>query len=89
MVVNGQHIQLSHMVSFSDNTVFVAGRENRRLRLFLINERTGNVYAARNAEWTELYGAQRTVVIDTTSRAREAHTIPCYRSSGTLDAKLN
>lgn len=89
MVFNGQDIQLNHMVSFSDNTVFVAGRDKKRLRLFLIDERTGSVYVSRNAEWVELYGESRTVVIDNISRARNVHTIPCYRSSGTFNAKSN
>lgn len=86
MVVNGRDIYLEHVVSFAkDETIFAAGRESssRHLRLFIINERTGDVFYSKNAcadAWEELYGSARADVVDNINSARYRGVIPCFRA---------
>ena len=84
----GTGIELEHIVIFDkDQTIFAAGRElnTHRIKLFLINEQTGNVYSrqARVDSWEELYGYERATVIDDVSAARYTRSIPVYKIKGT------
>ena len=80
-------LEIDHIVEFTcDHTIFAAGRENGdgRLRLFLINESTGNVYGrnGRADSWEQLYGHIRDAVIARILAARNNH-VPFYRVNGT------
>jgi hypothetical protein len=80
-------LEFDHIVEFTrDNTIFAAARENGsgHLRLFLINESTGNVYArnGRADSWEQLYGGDRATIIARLMAARN-NRIPVYRINGT------
>ncbi len=75
-----------HIVEFTrDSTVFAAARENGNghLRLFLINETTGNVYTrnGRADSWEQLIGSNRDTIIAQIIAARKSN-IPTYRING-------
>jgi hypothetical protein len=79
-------IELNHIVLFEkDNTVFAAGREkeNNHIRIFLINERTGNVYSrnGRADSWEEVYGENRATLINNIYSAKNTLRIPVYKLS--------
>jgi hypothetical protein len=79
-------IELNHIVLFErDNTVFAAGREkaSNHIRIFLINERTGNVYSrnGRADSWEEVYGENRATLINSIYSAKNALQIPVYKLS--------
>ena len=83
-------IELEHIVIFAkDSTIFAAGRDqDNHIRIFLINERSGNVYSrnGRVESWEEVYGDSRAAVIEDISRARYNRSIPIYRINGTCNA---
>ena len=75
-----------HIVEFTrDSTVFAAARENGNghLRLFLINETTGNVYTrnGRADSWEQLIGSNRDAIISRIIAARNS-SIPIYKIDG-------
>ena len=79
-------LEFDHIVEFSkDATVFAAGREitSGRIRLFLVNETTGNVYArnGRVDSWEEVCGAHRYGILARLVSARNNH-IPVYKING-------
>jgi hypothetical protein len=85
--INYSVIEFDHLVEFSkDRTIFAAARENGcgHLRLFLINETTGNVYTrnGRVDSWEELFGCDRDTIIARITAARSNH-IPVYKINGT------
>jgi hypothetical protein len=80
-------LEIDHIVEFSnDNTIFAAARENGNghLRLFLINNGTGNVYTrnGRADSWEQLTGSERDSIIARITAARNNH-IPVYKINGT------
>jgi hypothetical protein len=79
-------IEFDHIVEFSkDSTVFAAAREisSGRIRIFLVNETTGNVYArnGRVDSWEEVCGVHRYAIIARLISARHNH-IPVYKING-------
>ena len=87
MVINYESLEFDHMVIFeSERTHFAAAREtdNGRIRLFLVNEITGNVYArnGRADSWEKLYGSDRYAIIARITSARNYKSIPVYTHSG-------
>jgi hypothetical protein len=79
-------LEFDHIVEFTkDSTVFAAARENGNghIRLFLITESTGNVYArnGRTDSWEQLYSSERDSIIARVIAARNNH-IPVYRING-------
>ena len=89
--VNESNIKLDHIVVFErDNRVFAAAREydTRRICLFLINEQTGDVFSrnGRTDSWAELYGEQRSIVVNKIYNARHNQTIPVYRFRGAFSS---
>ena len=94
--INYQVLEFDHLVIFEkDHTVFAAARENgnghngnghngnSHIRLFLINESTGNVYTrnGRADSWEQLYGSDRDTIIARVTAARNNH-VPVYRING-------
>lgn len=84
--INYAEIEIDHIVEFTqDNTVFAAARQNSsgHLRLFLINESTGNVYTrnGRADSWEQLYGTDRDIILERVTNARHNH-IPVYKING-------
>ena len=84
--INYNVLEFDHLVEFSnDRTVFAAARENGdgHIRLFLINESTGNVYTrnGRVDSWEELFGSERYSILARLIFARNSH-IPVYRING-------
>jgi siroheme synthase (precorrin-2 oxidase/ferrochelatase) len=81
-------IELNHLVIFEDdNKIFVAGRErfNKRLRIFLINEHTGEVYTrnGRAANWAVVDNeSNRRSIADNVYDACRRRNIPVYRVKG-------
>ena len=87
--INYAVLEIDHIVEFSkDNTLFAAARENGNghIRIFLINESTGNVYTrnGRADSWEELYGSERYGVIARLLHARN-NNAPVYRINGTSE----
>jgi hypothetical protein len=84
--INYEYLEIDHIVDFvHDATVFAAARENGNghMRIFLINEATGNVYT-RNGKadsWERLYGSERDTVIARLVAARNRN-VPVYRING-------
>ena len=84
--INYEVLQMDHIVDFTtDNTVFAAARENGNghLRIFLVNNTTGNVYTrnGRADSWEQLYGTDRGTIISRITAARN-NNIPVYRING-------
>jgi hypothetical protein len=84
--INYQVLEIEHIVEFTkDSTVFAAARENGNghMRLFLINQVTGNVYTrnGRADSWEQLFGSDRDIIIARITAARNNH-IPVYRING-------
>jgi hypothetical protein len=80
-------LEFDHIVEFAnDATVFAAARENGNghIRLFLIHQGTGNVYArnGRIESWEQLFGSERDSIIARVVHARNHHA-PVYRINGT------
>ena len=78
-------LEFDHIVTFEkDHTLFAAARENGsgHLRLFLINESTGNVYTrnGRADSWEQLNGFYRDTIIARVAAARDR--IPVYKVNG-------
>ena len=91
VALNYQEVELDHLVIFEkDSSIFAAGREyeTKRIRIFLIKEDTGNVYArnGRADSWEELFGNFRGYVISNIMSARNKRSIPVYKIKGSLDA---
>jgi hypothetical protein len=86
--INYAVLEFDHIVEFlADNTVFAAARENgngHHIRLFLVNESTGNVYArnGRADSWEQLFGSDRDTIMERIAKARNNH-IPVYKINGT------
>lgn len=83
-MVNYTAVELNHIVLFeNDHTVFAAGREreNNHIRVFLVNERTGSVYSrnGRADAWEEVYGENRSALINNIYSARSTSRVPVYR----------
>ena len=84
--IKWDELEFNHIVEFTrDSTIFAAARENGsgRIRLFLINEATGNVYT-RNGQvdsWEAVCGNHRYTVLTLLVAARQNHT-PVYRING-------
>jgi hypothetical protein len=79
---NYSEVQLSHIVIFDrDSMVYAAGRENNHVRIFLVNEHTGNVYSrnGRADSWEEIWGSDRASVVARVIAARNHRNIPVYR----------
>ena len=84
--INYDILEIDHIVEFNkDNTIFAAARENGNghMRLFLINESTGNVYTrnGRADSWEELYGSERDTIIACLVAACN-NCIPVYKVNG-------
>ena len=84
--INYEVLEIDHIVDFlEDNTVFAAARENGNghMRIFLVNESTGNVYTrnGRIDSWEQLYGSDRDIILARIAVARNNH-IPVYRING-------
>ena len=84
--INYEDLRFDHIVEFSkDNTVFAAARENGNdhMRIFLVNESTGNVYTrnGRADSWEQLYGSDRDSILARVTAARNNH-IPVYKLNG-------
>jgi hypothetical protein len=83
--INYAVLELDHIVEFTkDHTVFAAARENGNghLRIFLVNEETGNVYTrnGRADSWEQLTGSDHDTVIARIIAAR--NRVPVYRING-------
>lgn len=76
----GVGIKFEHLVVFEDNQIFASAREQetRRIRLFLINENTGDVYSRNRGSWEEIYGVDRSFVVSKIYAARHNRSIPVY-----------
>jgi hypothetical protein len=87
LTINYQELEFDHLVSFEDRTDFAAAREsgNGRIRLFLINEHTGDIYTRRGRadSWDQVLGSDRYTVIARITAARNKDHIPVYKLSGT------
>jgi len=85
-VIKYDDLEFDHIVEFSkDATVFAAGRElsSGRIRLFLVNEATGNVYArnGRVDSWEVVCESHRYGILARLMAARNNH-IPVYKING-------
>ena len=85
--VKFDELYFDHIVEFTkDATVFAAARENGNghIRLFLINNSTGNVYTrnGRVESWEQLFGSERDSIIARLVAARN-NQIPVYKINGT------
>jgi len=78
--INENSIKFEHLVVFENNQVYARAREEetRRVRLFLINEQTGDVYSRNRDSWEELYGDDRSFVVSKIYTARHNRSIPVY-----------
>jgi hypothetical protein len=91
--IKWNELQFAHIVEFThDSTIFAAARENGsgRIRLFLINESTGNVYS-RNGQvdsWGAVCEAHRYIVFELLVAARQNHT-PVFKITGNQAEKLS
>jgi len=83
--LNYQELSFEHLVVFEkDNTIFAAARHNGdKLRIFLIYERTGNVYTrnGRADSWEELAEYDANAIRNRVAEARSGN-IPIYRING-------
>ena len=84
--INYDILEIDHIVEFSkDSTIFAAARENGNghMRLFLINETTGNVYTrnGRADSWEELYGSERDSIVACLVVACN-NCVPVYKVNG-------
>ncbi len=82
-----EHLTFDHIVEFTkDDTLFAAAREadTGHLRIFLVNNDTGNVYArnGRADSWEEIYGNTRELLLVRLDSARRQN-IPVYKINGT------
>lgn len=77
---NELDIRFEHLVVFEDNQIYARAREKdtRRIRLFLINENTGDVYSRNRGSWEEIYGDDRSFVVSNIYTARHNRSIPVY-----------
>ena len=90
----GQGVSLKHLVVFdNESKIFAAGREqfgNRHIiRLYLINERTGDVYTRNGrAETWDVVSEEslRNHISDNVYDAYRRHDIPVYRIRGDFNA---
>ena len=83
--INYQMLEFDHIVEFTrDTTIFAAARENGNghLRIFLINESTGNVYTrnGRADSWEQLYGYEAETIVSRIIASRG--NVPVYRING-------
>lgn len=82
--INYQHLNFEHLVIFEkDSTVFAAARHNGdKVRIFLIYERTGNVYTrnGRAESWEELYQSDACTIRNRVNESR--NRIPVYKVNG-------
>jgi hypothetical protein len=81
-------IDLSHLVVFyEDSKIFVSGRErfNRRIRIFLLDQRTGDIYVRKacTGRWVVLEdeGSSKSIMDNVFDACLRKH-IPVYRVSG-------
>lgn len=79
-------LSFDHIVEFSqDNTVFATAKESEsgHLRIFLIVQSTGNVYArnGRVESWEQLDGYLKEEILTRIYVARQ-NKIPTYRING-------
>ena len=84
--LNYSILEFDHIVEFTkDRTVFAAARENGNghIRLFLVNEATGNIYTrnGRADSWEQLTGEDREIILSRITAARNNH-IPVYKVNG-------
>lgn len=84
--INYEHLEIDHLVEFiSDSTIFAAARENGsgRIRLFLINEATGNVYSRNGSidSWEEVCGDHRLAILNRLIAAKKSN-VPVYTING-------
>ncbi len=84
--INFDVLEFDHIVEFTnDATLFIAARENGNgaLRLFLINEATGNVYTrnGRADSWEQLFHSERDIIIARIIAARNSK-VPVYKING-------
>ena len=88
----GQSITLKHLVVFDNGTkIFASGREQfgtkHIIRLYLLNERTGDVFT-RNGKagtWQAVADEQKQHIADHVHGAFSSH-IPVYRIRGDFNA---
>ena len=88
---NEQDIRFEHLVVFEDNQIYARARERdtRRIRLFLINENTGDVFSRTHDSWDEIYGADRSFVISKIYAARQNQSIPVYNLKTAFNAEFS
>ena len=88
---NEQDIRFEHLVVFEDNQIYARAREQetRRVRLFLINEQTGDVFSRNRNSWDEIYGAERSFVISKIYAARHSQSIPVYNLRTAFNADFS
>jgi len=83
-------IKFEHLVIFEDNQILATARDQdtRRIRLFLINENTGDVSIrhGRCESWEGIYGEHRSFVINNVSEARYVRNIPIFNFKGVFSA---
>ncbi len=87
--INYDVLEIDHIVDFlQDNTVFATAKENGNghIRIFLVNESTGNVYTrnGRTDSWEQLFGSERYGVVARLLHARN-NNVPRYRINGTSE----
>lgn len=81
-------IDLSHLVVFyEDSKIFVSGRERltRRIRIFLFDQNTGDVYVRKpfTGNWVVLEDeVSSKSVTENVTEACECRNIPIYRARG-------
>ena len=84
-------LEMDHIVEFKgDSTIFAAGRENGKgnIRIFLIQEHTGNVYFrnGRGEAWELVGERDRNSLIARVISARNYNRIPVYKVNGNIGA---
>ena len=83
-----EDLEIDHLVEFTkDSTIFAAARENGsgRIRLFLINQATSNVYSRNGSidSWEEVCGDHRLAILARLIAAKQGGTpVPVYRING-------
>ena len=85
----GNNVQLSHIVVLEkDNQIFAAGRDqlSRRIKLFLIKESEAKVFSRIGKDWNEIFGGDRSEVIDTVYNAKFQKSVPVYKITGSFNA---
>ena len=86
MCINYEVLELDHIVEFTkDATLFIAARENGngQIRLFLINETTGNAYTrnGRADSWEGISEQDCASLVLRLIAARE-NRVPVYKVNG-------